>query len=550
MRTDRGVLRAPLSSTRSAGGACSAPPHFQPPDAPLWRGLEVHPHDGRAATRWTSGSSATSSAAATAGASRPGEEARIGVGSYEPRQHVKDADRALAGARGPSAVRYQGNWFPHRLRAATGDGVFFVGDSAGHCFPLSGEGIRTAFYFGIACGRELRRCSPAAQTARRRWPPTRRSTSATPGLPRALRLQRLVPTLPPRALAAALRALAPRSPAAPSAGTWTRRTRASPPYADPHVARDPVSGPIVVVHGGAGGGVIRPDLAPALKDGLARAVEAGRSALFAGGNAVDAVVESVAVLENDEHFNAGRGAVLTADGDIEHDAAVMDGRRRRAGAVAALCGQPNPIRIARALLEEGRHGMLAGEGAMRFAEEQGFARVELDVLLTDHRRKQLAARQAGEEPEPAFGDPQPGIWTLEGDTVGAVVLDLDGHLAAGTSTGGIHGKLQGRVGDSPLVGGGLYANDRVCAVSATGTGERIMEAVAAHEVAAEMASRGFRSSARSRTPARSCRATSGSSPSMHAAGSASRATRRSSSAPSRSVRVRCAPGFAGTDTVR
>ena len=121
-------------------------------------------------------------------------------------------------------------------------------------------------------------------------------------------------------------------------------------------------------------GVIRPDLAPALKEGLARAVEAGRSALFAGGNAVDAVVESVAVLENDEHFNAGRGAVLTADGDIEHDAAVMDGRRRRAGAVAALCGQPNPIRVARALLEEGRHGMLAGEGAMRFAEEQGFAR--------------------------------------------------------------------------------------------------------------------------------------------------------------------------------
>jgi beta-aspartyl-peptidase (threonine type) len=108
------------------------------------------------------------------------------------------------------------------------------------------------------------------------------------------------------------------------------------------------------------------------------------------------------------------------------------------------------------------------------------------VLLTDHRRRQLAAREAGEEPEPAFGDPQPGVWTLEGDTVGAVVLDLDGHLAAGTSTGGIAGKSQGRVGDSPLVGGGLYAYDRVCAVSATGTGERIMEAVVAHEVAAGM----------------------------------------------------------------
>jgi isoaspartyl peptidase/L-asparaginase-like protein (Ntn-hydrolase superfamily) len=123
---------------------------------------------------------------------------------------------------------------------------------------------------------------------------------------------------------------------------------------------------------------------------------------------------------------------------------------------------------------------------MRFAQEMGFAPVELDSLLTDHRREQLSARQAGEEPEPGFGDPLPGIWTLEGDTVGAVVLDMDGHLAAGTSTGGIAGKSQGRVGDSPLVGGGLYANDRVCAVSATGTGERIMEAVVAHEVAAGM----------------------------------------------------------------
>jgi L-asparaginase / beta-aspartyl-peptidase len=248
----------------------------------------------------------------------------------------------------------------------------------------------------------------------------------------------------------------------------------------------PVAGPVIVVHGGAGGGVIRPEAAANLKAGLARAVEAGRAALCAGGSAVDAVVEATVVLEDDERFNAGRGAVLTADGDIEHDAGVMDGRRRRAGAVAALRGQPNPVRVARALLDEGRHGMLAGEGAMRFAERAGFPAVDLDALLTDHRRRQLAARQAGEEPAPAFGDPQPGVWTVEADTVGAVVRDADGHLAAATSTGGIAGKSQGRVGDSPLVGGGLYANDRVCAVSATGTGERIMEAVAAHEVAAGM----------------------------------------------------------------
>jgi isoaspartyl peptidase/L-asparaginase-like protein (Ntn-hydrolase superfamily) len=215
-------------------------------------------------------------------------------------------------------------------------------------------------------------------------------------------------------------------------------------------------------------------------------VEAGRAALRDGGTAVDAVVEATAVLEDDELFNAGRGAVLTADGDIEHDAAVMDGRRRRAGAIAAVRGQPNPIRVARALLEEGRHGMLAGEGAMRFAAQAGFDAVGLDALLTDQRRRQLAAREAGEEPVPEFGDPLPGVWTLEGDTVGAVVLDAAGHLAAATSTGGIAGKAPGRVGDSPLIGGGLYAHDRVCAVSATGTGERIMEAVVCHEVAACM----------------------------------------------------------------
>jgi isoaspartyl peptidase/L-asparaginase-like protein (Ntn-hydrolase superfamily) len=248
----------------------------------------------------------------------------------------------------------------------------------------------------------------------------------------------------------------------------------------------PVAGRVVVVHGGAGGGVIRPEAAAALTAGLVRAVEAGRAALRAGGSAVDAVVEATVVLEDDERFNAGRGAVLTVDGDIEHDAGVMDGRRRRAGAIAALRNYSNPVRVARALLEEGRHGMLAGEGAMRFAERAGFPAVGLDELLTDHRRSQLAAQQAGEEPEPAFGDPQPGVWTIEADTVGAVVRDAEGHLAAATSTGGIAGKAQGRVGDSPLVGSGLYAHDRVCAVSATGTGERIMEAVAAHEVAAQM----------------------------------------------------------------
>ena len=130
-------------------------PVVQPPEAPISRGLEVHPQTAPAPTS-TSGSTARSCATATRWSVPAGGELRVGVGSYEPRDHVKEPTREIAGRLGVDAVRYQGNWFPHRLRPAVEDGVFFAGDSAGHCFPLSGEGIRTAFYFGIACGRELR----------------------------------------------------------------------------------------------------------------------------------------------------------------------------------------------------------------------------------------------------------------------------------------------------------------------------------------------------------------------------------------------------------
>jgi flavin-dependent dehydrogenase len=140
-----------------------------------------------------------------------GDEARIGVGSYEPRDHVREPTQALAARLDADAVRYQGNWFPHRLRAATAGAVFFAGDSAGHCFPLSGEGIRTAFYFGIACGREL--AAVVAGRATREQALERYAAfheRHAPAFRRALRLQRLIPALPPRALTVLLRAIAPQ----------------------------------------------------------------------------------------------------------------------------------------------------------------------------------------------------------------------------------------------------------------------------------------------------------------------------------------------------
>jgi menaquinone-9 beta-reductase len=186
-------------------------PHYQPPEAPLSRGLEVHPHaggEGDALDVWVERSLVRRGYGWRVPA---GDEARIGVGSYEPRDHVKEPTVALAGRLDAEPERFQGNWFPHRLRRAVEDGVFCVGDSAGHCFPLSGEGIRTALYFGVACGREL----DAVLAGRHdRDEALRRYAAFHDGharaFRRALRLQRLVPALPPRALAALLRALAPQ----------------------------------------------------------------------------------------------------------------------------------------------------------------------------------------------------------------------------------------------------------------------------------------------------------------------------------------------------
>jgi L-asparaginase/beta-aspartyl-peptidase (threonine type) len=189
-----------------------------------------------------------------------------------------------------------------------------------------------------------------------------------------------------------------------------------------------------------------------------------------GGPAVDAVVAAVVVLEDDEQWNAGRGSALTAAGTVEMDAAVADGTSRRFGGVAAVTGVRHPVLAARAVMDDGRHVLLAGAGAEGFARDIGLAFEPGHWFVTARRRHDLAQRLAD-------GPPPSG-----GSTVGAVARDVDGHLAAATSTGGRTGQLPGRIGDSPIPGAGTWADDVTCAVSATGIGEAFLRTAFGHEV--------------------------------------------------------------------
>ncbi len=201
---------------------------------------------------------------------------------------------------------------------------------------------------------------------------------------------------------------------------------------------------------------------------LKQALEAGFQVLQSG-TALDAVAAAVVVLEDSPLFNAGRGACFNADGEIEMDASIMDGAKLRAGAVAAVERIRNPVLAARAVMEHTRHVLLAGDAADRFARQQGLKLENPSYFATPRR---LAALKQGRK-------------NFHG-TVGAVALDGDGNLAAATSTGGYTGKMAGRVGDSPLVGAGTYADNRACAVSGTGLGEAFIRAAVAHDVCARM----------------------------------------------------------------
>lgn len=211
--------------------------------------------------------------------------------------------------------------------------------------------------------------------------------------------------------------------------------------------------------------------------GLAAALRAGLAVLAQGGPAVDAVVTAVSMLEDDDQWNAGRGSALTASGTVEMDAAVADGATRRLGGVAVVTGVRHPVLAARAVLDDGRHVLLAGPGAETFARDAGLAFEPGKWFVTDRRRRDLA-RLLGA----GTGDPGPS----GGATVGAVARDVGGHLAAATSTGGRNGQLPGRIGDSPIPGAGTWADDTTCAVSATGIGEAFLRTGFAHEVDARM----------------------------------------------------------------
>ena len=211
--------------------------------------------------------------------------------------------------------------------------------------------------------------------------------------------------------------------------------------------------PAVIVHGGAG--PIRDDSLPQRLDGCKVAALVAWEILAQNGSALDAAEAAVVVLEDNPLFNAGTGSTLNRYGNVEMDAGIMDGDSLRAGAVAAVQGIKNPIMLARRILEDGRHVMLAGEGALMFASEIGFPQCSPESLIVEHERKR---------------------WTEKHGTVGCVVLDSKGKISVATSTGGIFNKLPGRIGDTPLPGCGTYADDRG-GVSCTGLGEAIIRLV-------------------------------------------------------------------------
>jgi L-asparaginase / beta-aspartyl-peptidase len=226
--------------------------------------------------------------------------------------------------------------------------------------------------------------------------------------------------------------------------------------------------PVIAIHGGAG--VLRADRPGARHRAVLReALEAGYELLRRNASSLAAVAAAVVVLEDSPLFNAGRGSSFNSDGEIEMDASIMEGAMLRAGAVAAVRRIRNPILAARAVMEKTRHVLLAGSGAERFARMQGLQLEQPEYFHTAKRLKALRKKRKNYH-----------------GTVGAVALDTDGNLAAATSTGGYTGKMPGRVGDSPLIGAGNYADNRACAVSGTGLGEAFIRAAVGHDVCARM----------------------------------------------------------------
>ncbi len=233
----------------------------------------------------------------------------------------------------------------------------------------------------------------------------------------------------------------------------------------------------IAIHGGAGTierDRITPEKDAEIRAALNKALAEGSKILKAGGSAMDAITSTITLLENDPNFNAGKGAVFTWDKTNELDSSIMDGSDLSAGAVAGVTATKNPILLARAVKDNSPHVMLSGKGADQFSREQGLEQVTPDYYATPRRLKQiedvLAKQVSAADVDYKFG------------TVGAVALDSNGNMAAGTSTGGMTGKRWGRIGDSPVIGAGTYARNRSCAISATGAGEYFIRLGVAHEI--------------------------------------------------------------------
>lgn len=248
---------------------------------------------------------------------------------------------------------------------------------------------------------------------------------------------------------------------------------------------------VLVIHGGAGV-IPKEDLTPekekATRATLDAALLAGHSVLARGGKSLDAVIAAIKILEDSPLFNAGKGSVLTAEGTVGMDASIMDGATHKAGACADVKHVKNPIELARLVMDKTPHVLLASEGAETLAKEHGLPLMPASYFITEHRKLQLLRIQMQEiEKARKAGEKKAQANSLENiGTVGAVALDRHGNLAAGTSTGGMVNKRFGRVGDSPIIGAGTYADNLTCAVSGTGHGEFFIRGVVCYDIAAKM----------------------------------------------------------------
>ena len=256
----------------------------------------------------------------------------------------------------------------------------------------------------------------------------------------------------------------------------------------PALSASPIA---IVIHGGAGTILqenLNPEVEAAYREALSESVQRGYQVLKSGGTSRAAVIAAITYMEDSPLFNAGKGAVFTHEGRVEMDASIMEGNQLNAGAVAATTRTRNPITLADAILEHSPHVMLIGAGAEEFAEEQGVTLVDNSHFHTERRKKALErdiARERGAVLSEDADDPLELVKDKKG-TVGAVALDLAGNIAAGTSTGGMTNKRYGRVGDSPIICAGTYADNAACGVSATGHGEYFIRVAVAHDICARV----------------------------------------------------------------